>query len=114
MLNKKLTHLKSRRKRYVASLKKRLTFLPHLFTLGNAFFGFCSLVAAASGEIKVAAHFILLGALMDALDGRVARLMGVESGLGVQMDSLSDAVSFCVAPAFLENPGYAVTIPFQY
>ena len=96
-----MSKFRVRRKRNIASIKKRLSFLPHLFTLGNAFFGFCSLVAAASGEIRVAAHFILLGALMDALDGRVARLMGVESDLGVQMDSLSDAVSFCVAPAFL-------------
>lgn len=82
-------------------LKRGLRFLPHLFTFGNAFFGFCSLVLAAEGELVAAAYCIFLGALMDALDGRVARMMHVESELGVQLDSLSDAISFCLAPAFL-------------
>jgi len=81
--------------------KRGIRFLPHLFTLGNAFFGFCSLVLALEGELISAAYCIFLGAMMDALDGRVARLMRVESQLGVEMDSLCDAITFCLAPAFL-------------
>jgi|SaaInlLV_10m_DNA_2_1039722.scaffolds.fasta_scaffold00942_3 CDP-diacylglycerol---serine O-phosphatidyltransferase len=88
-------------KNKIDAVKKRLSFLPHLFTLGNAFFGFCSIVFAAHGEIGMSGRFILLGALMDMLDGRIARLMGVASDLGVELDSLSDLISFCVAPAFL-------------
>ena len=84
-----------------AFLKKGVRFVPHLFTLGNAFFGFCSLVLAAHTEFVAAGYSILLAAMMDALDGRIARFLGEESLLGVQLDSLSDAVSFCLAPAFL-------------
>lgn len=92
-----------RRQRIIRSLRQRRTFalLPNLFTLGNAFFGFCSLVFSAQGDFVAAAYFILLGALMDALDGRIARMLGISSDLGLQLDSLSDAVSFCLAPAFL-------------
>jgi len=81
--------------------KRGIRFLPFLFTLGNAFFGFCSIAIAIEGERVAAIYCIFLAALMDALDGRVARLMKVESDLGVEMDSLCDAISFCLAPAFL-------------
>ncbi|MFA5075075.1 MAG: CDP-diacylglycerol--serine O-phosphatidyltransferase [Candidatus Babeliales bacterium] len=82
-------------------LKKGISLLPNLFTLGNAFFGFCSIVLSSKGDLITASYCILLAALMDALDGRLARLIGVDSDIGVQLDSLSDAVSFCMAPAFL-------------
>lgn len=81
--------------------RRGISILPHLFTFGNAFFGFASLLAASSQQWEASAYCILLGALMDGLDGRVARLVGVESELGVQLDSLADAVTFCLAPAFL-------------
>lgn len=82
-------------------LKKGLYLIPNLFTFGNAFFGFCSIIYSANGNFFAAAYFILLGALMDALDGRLARLFKTQSNIGVQLDSLSDAISFCLAPAFL-------------
>ncbi len=88
-------------KKRTVILKKGLQFLPHLFTLGNAFFGFCSVIFASQGYLFSAAYLILLGALMDALDGRIARMVGSSSDFGVQLDSLSDAISFCLAPAFL-------------
>lgn len=81
--------------------KRGIRFVPFIFTLGNAFFGFCSIALAIEGERIAAIYCIFLAAMMDALDGRVARLMRVESELGVEMDSLCDAVSFCLAPAFL-------------
>ena len=81
--------------------RRGIRFVPFLFTLGNAFFGFCSIALAIEGERIAAIYCIFLAALMDALDGRVARLMKVESDLGVEMDSLCDAISFCLAPAFL-------------
>lgn len=92
-----------RRQRIAKFLKQRkaTALLPNLFTLGNGFFGFCSIVFAAKGDYISAAYFILLGALMDSLDGRIARMLGVSSSLGLQLDSLSDAISFCLAPAFL-------------
>ncbi len=90
-----------RRFRRRVNLRKGLHLLPNLFTFGNAFFGFSSIVSAASGDLVASAYFILLGALMDMLDGRIARLIGISSELGAQLDSLSDAISFCLAPAFL-------------
>ncbi|MBD3273369.1 CDP-diacylglycerol--serine O-phosphatidyltransferase [Candidatus Dependentiae bacterium] len=98
---KRNSRLKNLRKRRKQIIKKGLSLLPNIFTLGNGFFGFCSIVFAAKFEFFAAAYFILLGALMDALDGRVARLVGASSLIGLQLDSLADAVSFCLAPAFL-------------
>lgn len=94
---------KKRRRRFFRFLRFRrnVALLPNLFTLGNAFFGFCSIVFSAQGDLVAAAYFILLGALMDMLDGRIARMLGVSSDLGLQLDSLCDAISFCLAPAFL-------------
>ena len=89
-----------RRKRKLI-IKRGLLFLPNAFTLGNAFFGFCSIVFSAKLDFISASYFILLGALMDALDGRLARLFGAESLIGLQLDSLADAISFCLAPALL-------------
>lgn len=82
-------------------LKRGIRFVPFLFTIGNAFFGFCSIALAVQGERVAAIYCIFISAMMDALDGRAARLMKVESDLGVELDSLSDAISFCLAPAFL-------------
>ncbi len=84
-----------------ARLEKGLRILPNLFTLGNAFFGFCSIIFAAHGDFIAAAYFILLGALMDTLDGRIARYTKFTSDLGMQLDSLCDSISFCLAPAAL-------------
>jgi CDP-diacylglycerol--serine O-phosphatidyltransferase len=82
-------------------LRRSIKLLPNLFTLGNAFFGFCALVLAAHNNPEAAAYCILLGASMDALDGRIARLINSTSQLGMQLDSLADAVTFIVAPAFM-------------
>lgn len=89
--------IKARRRRLGRSLK----LLPNIFTLGNAFFGFCAMVLVAQKNPHAAAYCILLGASMDALDGRIARLTNSTSPLGMQLDSLSDAITFCVAPAFM-------------
>ena len=73
--------------------------LPSGFTLANAFLGFFALLAVTSGEIVKAAVFILFAALMDTLDGRIARQMGLTSEFGLQLDSLTDTISFVVVPA---------------
>ncbi len=75
--------------------------LPNLITSGNLFFGFLSILKAVHGEMVWAAGAILLAAVFDILDGRVARMTGATSEFGVQYDSLCDLVSFGVAPAFL-------------
>lgn len=82
-------------------LAKSVNIIPHVFTLGNAFFGFISIIFASHDLFISASYCILVGALMDALDGRVARMLNVESPLGIELDSLSDAITFCLAPAYL-------------
>ncbi|PIW69837.1 MAG: CDP-diacylglycerol--serine O-phosphatidyltransferase [Ignavibacteriales bacterium CG12_big_fil_rev_8_21_14_0_65_30_8] len=75
--------------------------IPNLFTAMNMFCGFLSIVHTNQGDYTYAAWLIITAALFDALDGIVARLTHSSSKLGVQLDSLSDVVSFGVAPAFL-------------
>ncbi len=78
-------------------------------TAGNLFFGFVALTKiveaeagpAGNGKIKVALGFILLACICDLLDGRLARMGGVESPFGREFDSLADLISFGAAPAFL-------------
>ncbi|MGA2556447.1 MAG: CDP-diacylglycerol--serine O-phosphatidyltransferase [Verrucomicrobiota bacterium] len=95
--------------------KLRIYFLPNLMTAGNLFCGFVALtkiVEAKIGadgklepsafiEIKWALAFILLACIFDLLDGRLARMGGVESAFGREFDSLADLISFGAAPAFL-------------
>jgi CDP-diacylglycerol--serine O-phosphatidyltransferase len=86
-----------RKKRY----QKTLQVLPHLVTFGNAICGLLSIVSSLEGNITMAAITIFLAAAMDGLDGRLARALDSTSSLGTELDSLSDAISFCVAPAVL-------------
>jgi CDP-diacylglycerol--serine O-phosphatidyltransferase len=75
--------------------------VPSLFTVLNMFAGFMSIIHASKGEIFSAAWLIILAAGFDALDGIMARITKSSSEFGVEIDSLSDVVSFGVAPAFL-------------
>jgi len=80
--------------------------IPNLFTSLNMFCGFFSIINTANGNYNYAASLILVAALFDALDGLVARLTNSSSELGVELDSLSDIVSFGAAPAFLMYKTY--------
>lgn len=77
------------------------SIIPNLFTAMNMFCGFLSILSTNNGDYLYAAWLIIIAALFDAMDGIVARLTKSSSKLGVQLDSLSDVVSFGVAPAFL-------------
>jgi CDP-diacylglycerol--serine O-phosphatidyltransferase len=75
--------------------------IPNLFTAMNLFSGFLSIINASQGKFYYAAWLIIIAAIFDALDGAVARLTKSSSELGIELDSLSDIVSFGAAPAFL-------------
>ena len=75
--------------------------LPCMFTIASLFCGFYSIVAAIKGDFTMAATAILIAAIFDGLDGRVARLTGTTSTFGMELDSLCDLVSFGVAPGLL-------------
>ncbi len=75
--------------------------VPSLFTVLNMFCGFLSLIHSSRGDFVSASWFIILAAGFDAFDGIMARITKSSSEFGVQIDSLSDVVSFGAAPAFL-------------
>lgn len=75
--------------------------LPNMLTTISMFLGFLAMVWATQGRFERAGLAILVSALMDGLDGKVARLTNTASEFGVQYDSLADLVAFGVAPAIL-------------
>ncbi|KGK89735.1 CDP-diacylglycerol--serine O-phosphatidyltransferase [Desulfosporosinus sp. HMP52] len=77
------------------------SMIPSIFTLANLFFGFLALIWVIEQQYTLAAAMIVLSVLMDSLDGKVARRLSVSSDFGKELDSLSDLVSFGVAPAIL-------------
>jgi CDP-diacylglycerol--serine O-phosphatidyltransferase len=82
--------------------QKRLAFfLPNIFTALNLGCGFVAILLASEGEFYMACLAIALGSIFDAVDGRVARMTGTESAFGEQFDSLSDLVSFGIAPGLI-------------
>jgi CDP-diacylglycerol--serine O-phosphatidyltransferase len=83
------------------SMGKGIYLLPNLFTTGALFAGFYAIIAAMNGRFEIAAIAIFLAGLLDGLDGRVARLTNTQSAFGAEYDSLSDMVSFGVAPALI-------------
>ena len=83
------------------NLRKGVYLLPNLITAGSLFAGFYVIIASTDGNFVRAAWFILLSAILDGLDGKVARLTGTTSKFGVEMDSLADVVAFGVAPGVL-------------
>ncbi len=81
--------------------KRGFYILPNLFTSASLFSGFYAIVAAINGNHQAAAIAILISAVLDGLDGRVARLTNTTSRFGVEYDSLADLVAFGVAPGIL-------------
>ena len=75
--------------------------VPSFFTLLNLFCGFLALTQVFESEFAYACWLIVLAGFFDALDGLTARLADAQSPFGVELDSLSDVVSFGIAPAFL-------------
>lgn len=82
-------------------MRRAVVILPNGFTLGNLFFGVWAIVAATRGDYSQAGWYIVFGGIMDALDGRVARMTRTGSRFGVELDSLVDAISFGVAPGMI-------------
>ncbi len=94
--------LRRRKPLIEAGLRERSIYLlPNLFTTAALFAGFYAIVQAMNGRFEHAAVAILIAMVMDGLDGRVARLTNTQSAFGAEYDSLSDMVSFGVAPALV-------------
>lgn len=81
--------------------KKRLFVIPYLFTFANACLGLLAVLYAWDDYYISASYCIMLAAVADTFDGRLARALGSCSSLGMELDSLCDAISFCFAPAIV-------------
>jgi CDP-diacylglycerol--serine O-phosphatidyltransferase len=85
----------------VARRPRGIYLLPNLFTSGGLFAGFFAIIAASQGRFEAACVGIFVAAILDGVDGRVARLTNTQTEFGVQYDSLADLVSFGMAPALV-------------
>ena len=81
--------------------RRAVYILPNMFTMTSMFLGFLSIIWAVQGRFDDACLALLVSALMDGLDGKVAHLTHSASAFGVQFDSLADLVAFGIAPAIL-------------
>jgi len=102
-----------------SGLQRGVLILPSAFTLANLFLGLYAIVLADRGDPITAAWLIVFAAIMDNLDGRVARFTRTGSRFGAELDSLVDAVSFGVAPAYLLYStyfldGWGWLVPFTH
>ena len=82
-------------------IRKGVFLLPNALTTGALFAGFYSIIAGINGHYTAAAVAVVVAGVLDGLDGRVARLTNTQSDFGVEYDSLSDLISFGLAPALL-------------
>ncbi len=80
---------------------RKIYIVPNIVTTANMFCGFYSVIASSRGEYVTAAWAIMAAGIFDMLDGRIARIAKATSLFGVEYDSLSDLISFGLAPAFL-------------
>jgi len=104
--------------------KKLVSYIPNTITSLNLISGIFAIFFAVEGKIEIAALFILAASVFDFLDGMSARLLKSYSEIGAQMDSLSDLVSFGIAPAailfgiyrmsFFGIMGINITLPLIY
>ncbi len=102
-IQKKYNSFKKKRERIKESrppVNKRIA-VPSFFTLMNLFSGFLAIISISEGDLFRGAWLIMAAGMFDVFDGLMARLADADSDFGIELDSLSDMVSFGVAPGFL-------------
>ena len=93
--------MEQKKKFKLVSSKKTRYLLPNILTLGGVCLGISSIKFSIDGNFSLAVTLILLAAILDALDGRIARLIKGTSDFGKELDSLTDFVSFGIAPVLI-------------
>ena len=93
--------MKRKKRSKTRKSQRGIYLLPNLLTSANLFCGFYALIAAIQGQFVKAAIAIMVAAVFDTLDGKIARVTGTASKFGLEYDSLCDAISFGVAPGIL-------------
>jgi len=100
-------------------MSRKKSIIPSIFTMGNMVMGFLSILFSANYNpstnnyetLAVAGVLIFIGSLFDASDGAIARALDVESEIGMQLDSLADAVSYGIAPGVLAYQAFLYQMP---
>ena len=85
----------------LVSNKNSRVILPNIMTLVGVCIGLTSIKFAFDGRFELSVIAVLIAAIIDGLDGRIARLIKATSKVGKELDSLTDVISFGVAPAFI-------------
>ena len=85
--------------------------IPSLFTLINLFLGFLAILNVQAGYYSLACYFILIAGFLDSMDGKIARAFGISTDFGMEIDSLADMVSFCLAPSVMVYHLYTYGLP---
>ena len=85
--------------------------LPSLFTLINLFLGFIAIINIQQGNYIIACYVLLAAGAFDSVDGKLARILGIPTNFGKEIDSLADMVSFCLAPSILVYSLYTQNMP---
>ena len=93
--------MKRKKKSRGERLRRGIYILPNIFTSLNIFFGFYAVIASINGKYVAAAMAIIIAAVFDLLDGKIARATHTTSKFGVEYDSLADLVSFGLAPGLM-------------
>ena len=93
--------MEEKKKFKLVTSKKTRYLLPNILTIGGVCLGISSIKFSIDGYYSIAVIFILLASILDALDGRIARLIKGTSEFGKELDSLTDFVSFGIAPVFI-------------
>jgi len=93
---------------------KRLkrSFIPNVATVFNMFLGFLAITLILNDEPIKAGWVMMVGGLFDAIDGKLARLLGLTSRFGTEFDSLADTISFCAVPSILIYSVYVEGLPY--
>jgi CDP-diacylglycerol--serine O-phosphatidyltransferase len=87
-------------------MRPKRAFWPNLLTVINLFLGFIAVLLVLDGRFVAAAWMIIAAGIVDALDGKLARIVGTQSEFGMEFDSLADITSFGIAPAILLYVAY--------
>ena len=85
--------------------------IPSLFTLVNLFLGFLVILNVQQGHYNLACYFVLIASFIDSMDGKLARAFGISTDFGMEIDSLADMVSFCLAPSVMVYHLYTFGLP---
>lgn len=95
-------------------MAQKRAIIPNSFTMTNMILGFIAIIIASRGtpkDLAIGGTLVFIASFFDFMDGAAARALGVESPVGVQLDSLADAIAYGIAPGFISYQAYLSRLP---